>query len=232
MPDRSRARQLAAEYLARGDPTGWFEQLYSEAAAGKATVSWADLQPNPNLLAWWEAHAFENEGKRALKIGCGFGDDAEQLSTWGFATTAFDIAESAIAKCRERFSQSRVAYAVADLLHPRRAWIGQFDFVLESYTLQVLPPHLRSAAMQSAASFVKAGGALLLIARGRDPNDPPGEMPWPLTREELQGLESIGLDIVSFEDLVDLEDPPVRRFLVFCRRKLNATASPLVTPSM
>jgi hypothetical protein len=35
-PDRRRLRQLAAEYLAEGDPTGWFERLYEEAEEGKA----------------------------------------------------------------------------------------------------------------------------------------------------------------------------------------------------
>ena len=38
MPDRTRARQLAAEYVAKGDPTGWFEQLYQEAEAGGSPI--------------------------------------------------------------------------------------------------------------------------------------------------------------------------------------------------
>ena len=211
MPDRTRARQLAAESLAHGDATGWFERLYAEAARGEAIVPWADLHPNPNLLSWWQS-------QRALKIGCGFGDDAEQLSAWGFQTTAFDIAESAIAECRRRFPQTRVNYAVADLLKPPREWIGHFDFVLESYTLQVLPPELRPAAMRSVASFVKPGGTLLLIARGRETTDSPGQMPWPLTREEVQAIGGDGLSIVTFEDFLDNETPPVRRFRLVCKR--------------
>jgi hypothetical protein len=84
---------------------------------------------------------------------------------------------------------------VADLLDPPREWIVHFDFVLESYTLQVLPPELRPASMQSVASFVKSGGMLLLIARGRETTDSPGHMPWPLTREEVQQIGGNGLTI-------------------------------------
>jgi 2-polyprenyl-3-methyl-5-hydroxy-6-metoxy-1,4-benzoquinol methylase len=207
MPDRTRARQLAAEYLAKGDPTGWFEPLYREAEGGASVVPWAELRPNPNLLK-----PVSSVGKTALKIGCGFGDDAEQLAEWGFLTTAFDISETAIQTCRRRFSLTRVQYVTADLLHPPPGWLHGFDFVLESYTLQVLPPELRAAAMENVAGFVKDGGNLLLIARGRDENEPRGEMPWPLTRKELNHFTGIGLRELSLEDYQDAEDPPVRRF--------------------
>ncbi len=52
IPDRTRARELAAEFYLKGDPTGWFEPLYREAEAGKSTVPWADLCPNPHLLGF------------------------------------------------------------------------------------------------------------------------------------------------------------------------------------
>lgn len=93
MADRTRARQLAAEYVVKGDPTGWFEQIYREAEQGAAEVPWADLCPNPNLRDFWRVQAIPAAGNTALKIGCAFGDDAEQLAEWGFAVTAFDIAE-------------------------------------------------------------------------------------------------------------------------------------------
>lgn len=56
-----------------------------------------------------------------------------------------------------------------------------------------------------------AAGTLLLVCRGRDAADPPGDTPWPLTREELAAREN-GLPLVSFEDYYDAETPPVRRF--------------------
>jgi len=58
------------------------------------------------------------------------------------------------------------------------------------------------------------GGTLLVVARGRGPEDDPGAMPWPLLAEELSPLLDAGLREVSFEDYLDGEDPPARRFRV------------------
>jgi len=212
MRDRTRARQLAAEYLAKGDPTGWFERLYREAEEGKSIVPWAELRASPNLLDFWRNRPIPSEGKTALTIGCGLGDDAEQLAGWGFSTTAFDVSESAMRAARRRFPDSLVRYVVADLLLPPQTWFEAFDFVFESNTLQVLPKELRPRAMEHAAGFVAEGGRLLVIARARDENDPLGEMPWPLTRRELNHFIEIGMRELSFEDFVDSEDPPARRF--------------------
>jgi SAM-dependent methyltransferase len=213
MPDRTRARQLAAEYLAKNDPTGWFEQLYREAGRGETTVPWADLRPNPNLTEFWTRHPIPADGRTAIEVGCGLGDDAEQLAAWGFQTTAFDISASAIEACRRRSPRSSVHYVAADLLNTPAEWNGQFDFVLESYTLQVLPRNLRPEAIRRVASLVKPGGLLLMIARGREERDPPGEMPWPLTRSELDDFKNFGLRERTFEDYADQsESPPVRRF--------------------
>jgi SAM-dependent methyltransferase len=215
-PPRARARELAAEFLAKGDPTGWFEQLYCEAAEGTSVIPWADLRPNPNLIEFWRGRQVPAAGKTALKIGCGLGDDAEQLAVWGFETTAFDISASAIQVCNQRFP-GHVTFTVADILNPPAEWTGYFDFVLESYTLQVLPPIPRRQALLNAANLVKEGGLLLLIARGRDEDDPQGKMPWPLTRRELEEVST--LRALSFEDYWDNEMPPVRRFRVLYEKR-------------
>ena len=146
MPDRTRARELAAEFNAKGDPLGWFEALYREAESGSTEIPWADLVPNPNLLDFWQLNPQEARGKSALIIGSGLGDDAEQLSAWGFQTTAFDISATAITASKKRFPSTKVQYVVADLLAPPESWRAKFDFVVETYTLQSLPPHLRARA--------------------------------------------------------------------------------------
>ena len=51
--DRRRARELAAEYAGKGDPTGWFEVLYQEAEEGKSIVPWADRGANSSLIEFW-----------------------------------------------------------------------------------------------------------------------------------------------------------------------------------
>jgi hypothetical protein len=218
MPDRTRARELAAEFDAKGDPLGWFDALYREAESGASEIPWADLVPNPNLLDFWNLHPQEARNKSALIIGSGLGDDAEQLAAWGFQTTAFDISATAIAATKERFPSSTLEYVVADLLAPPESWRARFDFVFESYTLQSLPPDLRAQAFPRIAEFVKPAGLLLVIARGRDPEEDPGHVPWRLTRAELAAFCSAGLQEASFEDYIDPHDPGVRKFRITYRR--------------
>jgi len=216
--DRTRARELAAEYIRKGDPTGWFEALYKEGEAGKSVVPWADGQKNPHLAEFWKAHPQKTEGKNALVIGCGMGDDAEQLAEWGYRTTAFDISETAIRAAKKRFPKNEVEYRVADLLEPPGEWTHGFDFVLEVYTLQALPPSVRLRAIQNVAAFVRPGGALLVLARGREPDEPEGQLPWPLTRAELAEFARAGLAEQSFEEYFDTEEPPARRYRVLYAR--------------
>ncbi len=209
---RARARQLAHAAVSRGEPLAWFEELYSQAeSAGLSSIPWADLEPNPNLVEWLDRRQTDRQGKRALKVGCGLGDDAEELSRRGFDVVAFDISKSAVAMSKRRFPQSSVRYEPVDLFHPPD-WVGRFDLVLESYTLQVLPPALRLEAMTRITSFVAPGGNLLLITRARENEGDPGQMPWPLTRSELGHLQECGLKENGFEDYIDDEEPPVRRF--------------------
>ena len=209
MADRTRARQLATAAIARGDVTGWFDELYREADSGKTVVPWTDLIPHPMLVEYLERHAHHG---RALVVGCGYGDDAEELSRRGLQVTAFDVSAAAVAKCQVRFPRSAVRYEVADLLYPPAIWARAFHLVVEISTLHVLPPEPRARALSNAAELVAPGGTLLVVARAREENEPTGEMPWPLTRAEMDRFRSTGLTEMSFEDLNDTEDPPVRRY--------------------
>jgi SAM-dependent methyltransferase len=166
------------------------------------------------LLGFWKAHPQPTSGKSALVIGCALGDDAELLASWGFQTTAFDISETAIRAARKRYPNSIVEYQSANLLDPPSDWRRQFDFVFEANTLQVLPAALRPQAIINISSFLRPGGLLLVIARGRETSEPEGQMPWPLTREELSAFTTHGLKELSFESIPDLTEPGVQRFRV------------------
>ena len=72
--------------------------------------------------------------------------------------------------------------------------------------------------MDAIAEFVADGGALLVIARGRDATEPDGFMPWRLTKKELLRFESAGLRLAEFSDYLDNEQPPVRRFRALFQR--------------
>ena len=132
---RAFARRLAADSIASGDDTGWFETLYAAAEHGTATVPWADLAPNQGLAS---ALAGVCGGGRAIVIGCGLGDDAGHVASLGFATVAFDVSPTAVDAAQRRFPRSTVEYVTADLLSPPHSWAGAFDLVVEVFTLQVL----------------------------------------------------------------------------------------------
>ena len=209
---RARARELARASIARGDVSGWFEQLYAESERDGFPISWVDMEPNPYLVDWLRRRATPPTG-RAIVVGCGYGDDAELLASTGLAVTAFDIAPSAISRCRARFPESSVAYVVADVLRPPPRWLRAFDFVFDAYTVQVLPGAARASCARSIGRFVAPGGTLLAVARSRRPEESEGLMPWPLTPPELGDFAAAGLDLQHLDELLEPGDPPVPRFV-------------------
>jgi hypothetical protein len=76
--------------------------MYAGAEA-EGDIPWADLAPNPSLVEWLDTHAVSG---RALKVGAGLGDDAEELARRGLAVTAFDVAPTAVESARRRFPES------------------------------------------------------------------------------------------------------------------------------
>ena len=135
--NRATARELARRRLANGDPMGWFEVLYAMACSDPSIISWAALGPNPNLVSWFEQQGMAGTGKRARKVGCGLGDDAEELSRRGFEATAFDISPSAISWCRRRFQRSSVYYVVADLFRAPDEWWRTIQALVNAHSMMV-----------------------------------------------------------------------------------------------
>ena len=211
---RNQVEELAQKSYSRNDPTGWFEELYSTAKGDETAIPWADLTVNPNLASWIKGNNIKGEGKTALVVGCGLGDDAEALSDLGFEVTGFDVSQSAIAWSKKRFPDSQVNYVVDDLLNPKVISDRTFDFILESYTLQALPANVRSQGIESISKRIAPQGRLLVICRGRNPEQPATSLPFPLTKEELAYFQQLGLEEVKFEDYHDRESRQVRRFRI------------------
>jgi threonine dehydrogenase-like Zn-dependent dehydrogenase len=197
------------------DATGWFDRLYVAAEHGEAEVPWDRGEPNPLLVQWAEKR--RPKGDRALVIGSGLGADAEYVAGLGFRTTAFDISETAIATTRRRFPDSGVAYVVADLLDMPAEWREAFDLVVESITVQSLPPRLHREAIDHVTGTVAPGGTLIVISAARAENEPVDGPPWPLKPSEI-ALFGEHLRTVGFEDLRDAQDPFYRRWRVELRR--------------
>ncbi|MFI4859894.1 MAG: class I SAM-dependent methyltransferase [Phycisphaerales bacterium JB063] len=204
---------IARDYYRRRDFVGLFEALYAQVDGDPARVPWADLAPNPILQRWLREQGAVRPGQRAAVVGCGLGDDANRLAELGYETLGFDVAPSAIAWARQRFDRHRLGFETADLFDLPAQWRRGFDLVVEIYTFQALPMAVRPDAMDHAASLVAPGGRLVVVCRGRDADEPATKLPFPLIRAEFDRLTRTGLVETRFEDFMDDESPPVRRFL-------------------
>lgn len=217
---RMHARALAEQALAQGKPLAWFERLYAKARMGEAEVPWDHCEPNPHVVELLDKFNVRGDGRRALVVGCGLGDDAEFLSKLGFEVTAFDIAPTAIEMAKARFQDSSVAYRVEDVLNMPEGFQCAFDLIWESYTVQAMPESLRAQALAVLPALLAQGGELFIATHARDEDEPLGEVPWPLKKSELDVLSNAGLQCLYFEDYLDAGEPPVRRFrAVYKKRK-------------
>ncbi len=194
-------RVLARASLARNDPTGWFDQLYTAAERGEAEVPWTRGRPNPDLAA----RAHPGAGRRALVVGSALGDDSELLAAAGWAVTGFDVAPAAVAAARARFPESTVDYVVADLLKPPGEWHQAFDLVVEIINIQAMPRDFRPAALTALASFLAPGGTAIVSEVAEENADMANwqSPPWPFSRPEVESVAQDGVRLVSLETVGD-----------------------------
>jgi len=194
--ERRKARQREIDALpgSHGDNiaerAAWFETVYASADHNTGNVPWADLKPKDVLTNWLKRNP--GEGRTAIDVACGLGDNAEALAGAGWKTTAFDVAPSAVSWAEERFPRSTVAYHAANLFDPPKDWIGGFDLVHECYTLQSFEGAMREEAFEAIGRLVKPGGRLLVIARARAEDELFKGPPWPLLPAEFDRFLDLG----------------------------------------
>jgi len=179
-------------------PVDWFESLYSGTSESGEGVPWANMAPHPIFKKWIET-PHNGSGKTALVVGCGLGDDAIELESKGYQVTAFDISQSAIELCKRRFPDSQVKFVQADLLKGISEWYRKFDFVLEIFTIQALPPKYESVLIENIANFVAQDGKLVMITEIKEEkrsfeNGPP----WLLNSSYIPAFENHDLKKVYF----------------------------------
>ncbi len=182
-----------------GESSSLFEAIYAGAETGQARPPWDHGAARPQLVAWAEERALAGGGREALVVGCGYGADAEYLAQRGYRTTAFDFAPTAIAAARRKHPGSTVEYVVADVLDLPDEWQGRFDLVVESLTVQSMPPEQHPSAARAIASLVGPDGTLLVLATTRDDGVEVAGPPWPLTRAEVDSFASGGLVLRQVE---------------------------------
>lgn len=176
----------------------WFEPLYAQAEGDAAQIPWSMTGAVPYLTQWLSQAARNSEGRRAVVVGCGLGDDAEAIAAAGFEVTAFDVSESAIAWAKQRFPDSSVNYVSADLFNVPAEWQGAFDLVFDFRTIQALPLSVREEVIEKITALGAPGSTVLIATYLREADSDPGDRPpWPLTLEELSHFEKVGLEVVK-----------------------------------
>ena len=215
MDARERTKEIQAEFAEKDDVIGWFDALYAEANGDNERIPWADLEPNRFFVEFAKKTNLQGENRKALVVGCGLGDDARFLHDLGFNVTAFDISLTAIEWARKLHSETDIKFVAADLFNPPQSWYQAFEFVLEVYTIQPLPLEIRANTIDAIANFVEfPDGKLVVVTRGREDDEIPLELPWALSRQDLSRFATNGLKQIYFEEMLDDEEPPVKRFVV------------------
>jgi SAM-dependent methyltransferase len=193
---------LVAHHLEAGEPTGWFEPLYAAAGRDPSPIPWVRRAPHPYLVDWLAGPVTSPPGRRAVVIGCGWGDDAALLAEHGYEVAAFDVAPSAVARARRRFRRRGVDWRVADLLALPDGLEGAFDLVVEVETVPWLPGVVRDAAMQAVASLAAPRGVVVAVTKLATSDDARGHVdgpPWPQAPSERAAYPAGGLVRLALE---------------------------------
>jgi len=214
-PNMDQNDQKLAQATPNSDrPYSWFESLYAEASGHPERIPWAKLKPHPALMSWLDEQEFLRPGQGALVVACGLGDDAEALAARGYAVTAFDYSQSAIAWCQQRFDTSLVNYYQADLFSLPQSWQKAYPLVWECRTIQSLPLEMRSEAIRAIANLVSPGGTLLVLTHLRPDNSEAQGPPWPLSNAELNEFKTLGFTEVRRTPYTDSKRPEVEQVLI------------------
>jgi phospholipid N-methyltransferase len=188
------ASRLGQDSEASGEPTRWVEELWSSAERDEIDIPWDRAGPFPDV-ATRIAELGPGAGRRAVVVGAALGADAEALARAGWDTTAFDISPAAVRLARQRYPDSSVDYLVGDLLELDDALVGAFDFVVEVFTVQAMPPSVRPQATEGIRQLIAPGGTAIVVQYVRDDGDTDPGPPWLLDRDEMEAFGGGGIEL-------------------------------------
>lgn len=151
------------------DRSHWDEQ-YEEG-----DLPWDTQRPEPELLAVLER--FGVAPGRALEVGCGTGVNAVCLAERGFATTATDLSERALAHGRRRAEEAgaTVEFLSADVTDPSAPLGGPFDFVFDRGCYHAVRLTDGPGYVRAVERLTRPGALVLILAGNADePEDDVG----------------------------------------------------------
>jgi len=215
-------KQMVKEHQESDNPTGWFDSIYTDAKGDYKAVFWADLEPSPYLVKWLKENPSSSKQKKAIVVGCGVGDDAEALCSYGYEVIGFDISKEAINLCKNRYPESKVTYLVADLFDYDKQWFENFDVVYECNTIQVLPGKYRIQARKAISNLLKSKGHALISCRSRKKGEQLDDIPLPLDFDEINKfVTNDNLEEISFLSYNDTQVPAIPHFFAVYRKSEN-----------
>jgi hypothetical protein len=222
-PRSDRMRAAPPRSSAPAEWTTYYEQVYRTAAGDAAAVPWANGRACGAMVAWLNAEGpgVLRPGAAVAVVGCGLGDDVQELSERGFDVVGFDCSPTAVAWARRRHTAVADRLMVADLFDLPSGLLRRHDLVVEVNTLQSLEPAMRQRAAAGVASLARPRGAVLAICRGREDGGVlPDAPPYPLTAAELESLfaQQGMAPTRALDCFYDNEDPEVLRLRGLFRR--------------
>ena len=131
-----------------------------------------------------------------LVPGCGTGHDVRAIASQGASVLGIDIAASAVRMARENPPVADERYEVGDFLAPG-APFGRFDWLFEHTLFCAIDPERWADYAASAVASLKPGGMFLAIFYLDPANVEPGEPPFPVSPDELDGLFGQEFDLLE-----------------------------------
>jgi cyclopropane fatty-acyl-phospholipid synthase-like methyltransferase len=164
-----------------------------------------------------------------LDAGCGTGEHALFLASWGHRVTGIDFVEEAIRRARTKAAQRglSVDFLVKDATK-LAGWGERFNTVIDSGLFHVFSDDDRRRYINGLAQVVNTGGRLFLMCFSDE--EPGTEGPRRVSRQELYEAFADGWDVESvqparcevnpeFTEVSFSQGGPKVWFAVICRTK-------------
>ena len=182
LPARPTIRSMAEDRFQGRQPTSHERMtgLPWDASYDEGPAPW-DVGPQPAVVRVASAGGFTG---RVLDAGCGSGENTLHLASLGLPVLGVDVAETALARAREKAVSREIAveFATADALALER--LGRtFETVLDCGLFHTFDAEERVAYVASLASVTEQGGTLYVLCFGDEGLGDPG--PHPVSKDEL-----------------------------------------------
>jgi SAM-dependent methyltransferase len=170
------------------DPFGGRQPTSHERMAGQpwdasyhdGPPPWDIGQPQPAVVRLASERRFAGQ---VLDAGCGTGENALHVASFGLSVLGVDVAETAVAIARKKAHDRgiEIEFAAADAFHLER--LGRtFQTVLDCGLFHTFDDGERPGYVASLASVTASGGTLYVLCFS---DEGPGTGPHPVSEQEL-----------------------------------------------